>query len=119
MPDFDRTIFKDEFVAAGLWIAIRVTSQDTPPVVVDTHAYYSRPGTMRVGSSASNEHEIKYVHDDLPDLVERDGIEFLDDDGNAIAGEAYRVRQDPFVSEAPSDDQSGYFRRALLTKLAP
>lgn len=117
MPDFDRSIFKPQFIAAGMWEAIRVTSNDSPPVITDTHALRRAPDVQLLRSHQSNQYEIKYVHDDLPDLTEGHTVEFIDADGDPIAGRAYRVRSEPYVSDAPSDDRSGYFKRALLTKL--
>jgi hypothetical protein len=100
-----------------MWIPIRVTSQESPAVVTDTHAAYIRPDVPRVTGSLSSEHEIKYQGDDLPDLTEGDGVEFLDEDGTPIDGKTFRVRQVPFVSDDPNDDTTGYFMRALLTRL--
>lgn len=115
--DFDRSVFKPAFVAAGLWIPIRVTSQDSPPVEIDTHASYSQPAQLRVGASISNEHEIKYQADELPDLRQGDGVLFLDAEGNPISGSSFRVRAPPFVTDDPNDDQTGYFMRAQLTRV--
>ena len=119
MTDFSdlRAEMKSEFVAAGLWIPIRVTSDASPPVVTDTHASYRAPDTVRVTGSVSDDHEIEYVADDLPDLAERDRVDLLDDDGVAITGKAFTVRQAPYVTDNPGDDQSGYFKRALLTRI--
>jgi hypothetical protein len=115
--DFDRSVFKPAFIAAGMWIPIRVTSQDSPPVVTDTHAGYAQPGVVKVSGSMSSEHQIKYQRDDLPELTEGDGVEFLDADGNPITGKSFRVREEPFVTDDPNDDATGYFMRVRLTKL--
>lgn len=115
--DFDRSAFKDEFVGAGMWAPIRVTSTDSPAVVTDTHAGFKSPDNVRLGGSLSRDYEIEYVATDLPDLAEDQRVDFLDEDGDEISGQAYRVRQAPSVTDNPGDDQSGYFLRALLTKL--
>jgi len=101
-----------------MWIPIRVTSQDSPPIVTTCHAGYRRPDNIRVSGALSNDYEIEYQFDDLPDLTEGDGVELLDQDGNPIAGETFVVREPPQVTDNPNDDQTGFFRRALLTKVA-
>lgn len=116
--DFDRSLFKEEFMASGMWIPIRVTSTSSPPVITDTHAGYKQPMDYKNGGvNISNQHEIKYQADDLPDLAKDHRVDFLDEDGDPIAGKNFRVRQPPFVTEDPNDDQTGYFMLALLTKL--
>lgn len=116
--DFDRSVFKDELIAAGMWVPIRVTSTDSPPVITDTHVGFKSPDNVRLGGSLSRDYEIEYVAGDLPDLAEGQRVDFLDTDGgDEMSGQAYRVRQPPYVTDNPVDDQSGYFLRALLTKL--
>lgn len=119
MSDFDdlRDELKAEFVVAGFWIPIRVTSLNSPPVVTHTNAAYRRPDVLRVNGSQSSEHQIEYVADDLPDLAEGHLVDLLDADGNPISGQSFRVREPSFVLDDISADESGYFRRALLTKL--
>lgn len=116
--DFDRSVFAPAFAASGIWIPIRVTSQGSPPIVTTCYAGYRRPDNLRVNGSLSNDYEIDYQFNDLPDLDEGYGVELLDANGNAISGETYRVREPPQVTDNPNDDQTGYFRRALLTKTA-
>lgn len=101
-----------------MWVPIRVTSQASPPVETSCYADFRRPDVPRFGSGAlSTDYEIEYQYDDLPDLAENDGVVLLDENGDPLAGESYRVRQAPVVTDDPGDDRSGYFRRALLTKL--
>lgn len=111
--DFDRSVFAPAFIASGMWIPIRVTSTGSPPIITDGHARYSRPDVVK--GSLSAEHEIGYQADAFPGLAEGHRVDFLDADGNAIAGKTFRVRQKPYVTENPSDDQTGYFMCANLT----
>lgn len=115
--DFDRSVFLPAFAAAGMWIPIRVTSVDSPPVVTDTFARYSQPSVIKNSGNLSSEHEIKYQADKLPDLAEGQGVEFLDANGDPIAGKAFRVREPPIVTTDINDDQSGYFMLAILTSV--
>ena len=119
MTDFAdlRAEMKSEFAAAGLWIPIRVTSDASPPVVTDTHANYRAPDNVRVNGSISDDHEIEYVAADLPTLAEGHLVDFLDDAGDPLAGRSFKVRQPPYITDNPADDQSGYFKRALLTRI--
>jgi hypothetical protein len=117
MMDFDRSVFRDAFAEAGMWVPIRATSQGSPAVSVDLFVDYRAPDNIRVNGSISDDHEIEYVADDLPDLREGDSIVFLDADGDPIAGRSFRVRAPPFITDNPGDDQSGFFKRALLTRI--
>ena len=119
VAEFDdlRAEFKAAFVAAGFWKPARVTSDGSPQVVTDADVAYRRPDSTRLGGSISNDHEIEYVASDFPDLAEGDTVELIDDDGGVIAGSTFRVRQPPYITDNPGDDQSGYFLRALLTQI--
>lgn len=115
--DFDRSVFAPAFADAGMWVPIRVTSTASPPVVTDTVAAHRQPTFTRGGASLSDEHEIEYQRHTLPDLAEGDVVDFLDDDGNPIAGQQFRVRQSPEVpnNQNQNTDQTGYFMCAYLT----
>jgi hypothetical protein len=113
---FDRSIYKPAFVASGMWIPIRVTPKDAG-AAVDTHANYTRPDVTKLSGAQSAQHSIKYVHQDLPTLAEGDRVDLLDAAGAPISGQAFTVRSPSQVDEG-SDDETGYFRRVLLTGTA-
>jgi len=112
-----RETFPEENAAVGFWIPIRATSQASPPVVTDTLVRFGSPDSVMQGAQLSKQHEIKYRTAALPGLLEGDRIDKLDEDGNPIAGEAYKVRQPPFVTDNLLESRDGYWRHALLTKL--
>lgn len=117
MSDFDRSVFWPELKAAGMLRAVVVKQSGKPAVNVDVK--YAQPTERRFdGSASSQEHSIKYQHADLPYLAEGDLVSFLDDAGAVIRAERFRVRECPLVSALPGDDQSGYFRHAVLTRIA-
>ena len=106
-----------EFIAAGFWEPIRVTDLASPPVSVDCYAAYRRPDNLKVNGTLSNDHWIEYQAADLPTLAEGHLVTRMDENGDPIAGEDFRVREAPFVTDDPASDTSGYFMRAILTKL--
>ena len=117
--DFDRSIFRPLFAAVGLWEPVRLTSQDTTPIVTDGFARYNRPDTVKVIGALSAEHEIRFVAGEFPDMREGDRVDFLDGEGgDPVAGRAFRVRSTPIVTDDPAEDCSGYFKLAELTKLS-
>ena len=111
---FPRHLFRQAFAAVGIWDSVRVTSQDTPPVVIETEAGYIRPDVVKMSNALSAEHEMKYQADQLPDLAEGDGVEFL---SGVATGMLFQVRSTPFVSDDPAEDRSGYFKWAYLTRV--
>ena len=119
MSDFSdlRSEFVSEFAAVGIWIPIRVTSTDSPPVVTDISAGYAAPDVVLQGSQISDQHEIEYRTEDLPALREGHRVDFLDEAGAAIAGKAFKVREPGYVDANSLTARDGYWRRALLTKL--
>lgn len=116
---FDRSLFAPAFAAVGMWIPIRLTSQDTVPDITNGFARYRRPDVVKVGGALSAEHEIGFEAIAFPLMREGDRIDFLDSaGGDPINGRAFRVRAPPFVTDDPAEDRSGYFKVAMLTKLA-
>lgn len=115
MNDFDRSIFWPEFKAAGMLRVASVKQAGKSATIVDVK--YSQP-TDTLSQQLSQEHSIKYQHADLPNLAEGDTVSFLDAAGAVIRAERFRVRSAALVSNEPADDRSGYFRYALLTRIA-
>lgn len=119
MTDFSeaRAAMVESFIDTGLWLPIRVTSQDSPPVVTETSAGYRQPTDVVYEKVDSQDHRIEYVATTLPDLAEGDTVEFLDADGNVIADKRFTVRSAPTVQNDIAGHGDGYFKRALLTQL--
>jgi hypothetical protein len=111
----DRSIFWPEYVRAGWTRKVQVKQSGLPRTTVDV--IYRRPTEILFGNTVStNEHSIYFQTADLPNLAEGDAVAFLDDDGAAIKTERFTVRREPWVSNNPADDTSGYFSYAVLTK---
>lgn len=114
--DFDRSAFKAELIATGMWVPIRVTSLGSSPMVTDGYADFRKPDNIILGQ-ISNDQQIEFEATDFPDLDEGYRVDLLDASGAPISGRAYRVRQTPKVTDNPNDDQSGFWLCALLTKI--
>lgn len=115
MGDFDRSVFWPEFKAAGMLRAAWVKQAGRAAVTVDVK--YEQPTTRIYGQQNSQDHTIKYQAADLPYLKEDDLLTFLDDDGNHIRTQQFKVREAPYVPSDPGVDRTGYFKYALLTQL--
>lgn len=119
MTDFDdaRSEFKQAYIDSSMWLPIRVTSQDSPPVVMETYAGYRQPTDIVYGQENTQSYRIEFVESDLPNLAEGDTVEFLDSSGNVITAMRFKVRESPFVQNDLLAHGDGFFKRCLLTKL--
>lgn len=106
MPAWDETTFWPIAKRAGMLKTARVALPGCP-TTTDVDVNFLRPDAL-VGNGAglSTEYAIEYQHTDLPTLAE--------DTELVIEGTKYRVRAEPIVAERGS----GFFRIALLTKVA-
>jgi len=114
MSDHDESVFWAEFIAAGFLKKVRVKPTGAP--LTDVYVRWDEPNNNFLGAQ-SKDYQIEYQHSDIPTLSEGDAVTKLDDAGNPISKEKYKVRETPFVNANPADSQSGFFRHALLTKL--
>lgn len=101
--------------AAGMLDPALVKQSGRPAATVDVKLIQPH-GRGFDGAVLSQDFEIKYRRDDLPNLSEGDPVSFLDEDGVVIRSKRFRVREAPFV---PDEERgaSGYFKRALLTRV--
>ena len=116
MSDFDRSLFWPELKSAGMLRSALVKQSGRLPVTVDVK--YEQPTNAIFGQAASQDHQIEYQAADLPALTEGDPVSFLDDAGVVIRAERFKVREAPFVSSDPATDRTGFFKLALLTRIA-
>jgi hypothetical protein len=105
--NWNEDIFKAAFVGAGMWTPIQVLYAGTDvPFQIDADWY--APSVNPMTGVQSTDYEIEYEYADAPELDEGDQV--IKD------GALYRVRQEPRVDGI---DPTGFFRRTLLTKVAP
>lgn len=102
-------------VGAGMTRTVRVKPFSRPSV--DVAVIWSEPDSVRFDQSVSKEYSIEYQYSDLPALAVDDLVTLLDADGEVIARSKFKVREAPRVSDDPNGSQTGYFRRAVLTKI--
>ena len=107
MTIFDSSVFWPEFKEAGM---LRLASTILPGCTEATEfdVRLVMPDVITANGQVSREYAIEYQHADAPTLAE--GAEVL------IDCTLYLVREDPFVDEEGGAD--GYFRKALLTRVA-
>jgi hypothetical protein len=102
---WDERIFWPAFEQAGMLVDATVAMTGCPqelPVKV----LLTRPDVQLVDGALSTDWMIEYQVGDLPTLAEGDEL--------VISDTLYRVRQAPTVDDGAN---SGYFRRALLTRV--
>lgn len=120
MSDWDaiEALFQPAMKTAGMTYRARV-KMSGGTVDVDLTAF-DRPDTRGFdGRVQSRDYEMEYVHTDLPRLKEGDAVTLLDANDEPIATEKFYVREPPTVSDNSRvvESRTGYFRRALLTKI--
>lgn len=103
------------FPSGRIWAALKakgmlleastVLPGDAEPRTIDVRFW--KPDRETGNGHVSREYEIEYQHCDAPWLAE--GIDII------VDGTLYRVRTPPYINE--EGGSSGYFRRALLTRL--
>lgn len=107
MSGFDayEALFKPAFASVGMWETVQVLYAGTD-VPFDLTAGYTAPDINPMTGVVSTDHEIEYEYRDATDLAEGDQV--------MVRGELYRLRESPRRSGT-----SGFFRKVLLTKVAP
>lgn len=108
MSAWDESVFWPAFEAAGMLTEARVALPNCP---VETVAMvdYSEPD-VELLDGLSKQYQIEYQYADLPTLAEDTELVLALPSGDTL----FRVRQCAKVAE---EQNSGFFRRALLTKV--
>lgn len=107
MP-WNQEVFWPTFKRAGMLTTVQVLlpgCTDLKNVDVD----WSEPDLDLTTGMRSRDYIIEYQLADMPTLAE--GSQIVKD------GVLYRVRESPFVPADPVEGNTGFFRRALLTRL--
>jgi hypothetical protein len=113
---FDEALFWPALIAAGGALRkVRVKMTGLPST--DVYVKWDEPTNFLLGN-LSLDYQMEYQRDDLPTLAEGDPVTLLDDAGNPLAKGKFKVRQSPVVQDNPGDSRTGFFRHALLTKIA-
>ena len=100
---------------SGMLRTVRVKPSGKP--VIDVDVVCSEPDSIRFDATISKDYSIEYQYTDLPTLAEGDPVTLLDADSMPLPKGKFRVRMAPMVTDNPADSQTGFFRRAVLTKL--
>lgn len=112
----DPSIFWPHFKAAGFLRRALLKPSGKPAVAIDVH--WDEPSQTRLdGAAISTEYAIEYEYASAPTLAAGDAVTLLDDDDVPIPKSKFSVRTQPIVPDEWRDDKSGYWRRAVLTKL--
>ncbi len=110
MPAFDESVFWPAEKAAGMLCRARVLLEGaTELVCVDVE--YDRPDRDLITGARTRDYQMQYQYRDLPRLGEGDQVQITEPDGTVTS---FLVREEPFVDE---EQTTGFFRRALLTKV--
>lgn len=102
---WDERIFWPAFERAGM-LAVAAVAMSGCPRELSVKLLLERPDVQLVDGAQSTDWMIEYQAHELPNLSEGDEL--------VINDVLYRVRQAPAVQDGAA---SGYFRRALLTRI--
>ncbi len=102
---WDERIFWPAFAQAGMLVDA-VAAMTGCPQELPVKVLLTRPDVQLIDGALSTDWMIEYQTHELPNLAESDEL--------VINDVLYRVRQAPAVQDGAA---SGYFRRALLTRV--
>lgn len=110
MGAWDESVFWPAMKAAGMLVKARVLVEGmTETVCADVD--FQKPDFDFVTGSRSREYRMEFQAKDLPTLGEGDQVQITEPDGTVTT---FLVREEPYV---PETQPSGFFLRALLTKV--
>lgn len=115
MIGFDESVFWPAMQSVNMLTPVRVKQSGKP--AVDVHVEWFEPDLIMASGAQSRAYDMKYQTADLPALAEKDVVQWLDAGGLPIKDKKFEVREPPRVSDNPAESQTGFFRRAALTKL--